>query len=282
MVELVHDLASLRARLAGWRAAGDGIALVPTMGALHEGHVELARDARRRARRVVLSVFVNPRQFAPNEDFSLYPRSLETDRARFAQTGGDLVYAPDVAAMYPVGFATTVSLAGPAAVGLEDRFRPDHFAGVATVVAKLLIGVQPDLALFGEKDFQQLRVIARLVGDLDLPTRVIGVPTVRDVDGLALSSRNAYLEPSERALAPMLHVWLRRCAAAIAHGGPVVASLAAARAGLSETGFALDYLEARQSDSLLPLADGARLGRLLAAARLGRTRLIDNVAIEES
>ena len=278
-VPLVADVAGLRRQVAAWRASGERIALVPTMGALHEGHIALAREGRRRAERVVLTIFVNPLQFAPSEDFKVYPRSLEADCARFAASGGDLVYAPEVATMYGEGFATTLTVAGPAVADLEDRFRPTHFAGVATIVAKLLIQAQPDVALFGEKDFQQLCVIERMARDLDLPVAIAGVPVVRDDDGLALSSRNVYLAPHERRVAPRLFATLRRSAAAIAGGNSIEPCLAAARADLARAGFVIDYVEARHAGTLMPLVDGARSGRILAAARLGRTRLIDNVAI---
>ena len=277
---IVRDLAALRARVAAWRAQGETVALVPTMGALHDGHMELARAGKRHADRVVLTIFVNPTQFAPNEDFSTYPRSLDADCARFDAVGGDLVYAPEIRQMYPAGFATTVSVAGPAAVGLEDRFRPTHFSGVATIVAKLLIQAQPDVALFGDKDFQQLCVIRQMAGDLDLPVTIAGVPVVRDRDGLALSSRNVYLNAGERAVAPLLHATLRQCADAIRQSGSIEPHLDAARAALSAAGFAIDYFEARHTETLLPLEDAAKSGRLLVAARLGRTRLIDNVAIK--
>ena len=279
---IVRDLSALRARVAAWHAQGETVALVPTMGALHDGHMELAREGKRRADRVVLTIFVNPTQFAPNEDFSSYPRSLEADCARFDAVGGDLVYAPDARRMYPAGFATTISVAGPAAVGLEDRFRPTHFAGVATIVAKLLIQAQPDVALFGEKDFQQLCVIRQMARDLDLPVTITGVPVVRDRDGLALSSRNLYLDADERARAPLLHETLRRCAEAVRKTGSIEPSLGAARTALSAAGFAMDYFEARHTETLLPLEDGSKSGRILVAARLGRTRLIDNVAIAQS
>ncbi len=257
---VVQDLASLRAQVARWRMEGERVALVPTMGALHEGHMELVREGQRRADRVVLSIFVNPTQFAPSEDFTSYPRSLEADCARFDAAGGDLVYAPAVDQIYPVGFATTLSLAGPAIVGLEDRFRPTHFAGVATVVAKLLLQVSPDVALFGEKDYQQLCVVARMARDLDLPVAVIGVPTVRDRDGLALSSRNAYLSAQQRAVAPRVHALLQDCAAAIRDGRPVARSVAEAAAALAAAGFRVDYFEARDGASLLPMRGGSPLG----------------------
>lgn len=279
-VGICRTLAELRAQVAGWRSAGQTIALVPTMGALHAGHMALVSAARAQAGRVVVSIFVNPTQFAPNEDFAAYPRDFAADCANVEAAGADLIYAPDVSAMYPDGFATTVSLAGPAIVGLEDRFRPTHFAGVATVVTKLLNQAQPDVALFGEKDFQQLRVIERVARDLDLPVEVRGVPTVRELDGLALSSRNIYLNADERARAPILHRTLVTCAGAISAGTSVIASCESARTAIAAAGFVVDYIEARDARTLAPL-EGSASGpiRLLAAARLGRTRLIDNVAV---
>ncbi len=280
-VALCREVAELRRRVASWRARGERVALVPTMGALHAGHVALVTAGREVADRTVVTVFVNPTQFAPGEDFRGYPRDLDADCAKVAAAGADLVFAPDVAAMYPDGFATTVTVGGPAHAGLEDRFRPAHFGGVATVVAKLLGQAQPDVALFGEKDFQQLRVIGRLVRDLDMPVAVRGVPTVREVDGLALSSRNVYLDAAERARAPVLHRVLAACAGDIRVGASLTASLDAARASLSEAGFAVDYLEARQAHDLAPLDHTVPSAprRLLAAAHLGRTRLIDNVNV---
>src|SRR5215213_8128799 len=205
---------TLRRATAGWRAAGERVALVPTMGALHEGHLALARLARDRADRVVVSIFVNPTQFAPGEDFSSYPRTLEEDRRRL---GGltDLIFTPAVEEMYPEGSATTVAVGGPAAAGLEDRFRPTHFQGVATVVAKLLIQVMPDLAVFGEKDYQQLKVVTRMTTDLCLPVEIVPALTVREPDGLAMSSRNRYLSSEERRTAPALFGILTRAAADI-------------------------------------------------------------------
>ena len=279
-VAIVNDVGALRETTAGWRVSGQRVALVPTMGALHAGHVSLVEAARDQADRVVATIFVNPKQFAPGEDFAAYPRDLAADHARVAVAGADLVYAPDLPVMYPEGFCTSVSLGGPALAGLEDRFRPDHFAGVATVVTKLLLQALPDVALFGEKDWQQLKVIERLVRDLDVPVAVHGRPTVREADGLAMSSRNAYLDPAERARAPALHRALSACAAALARAEPHAPALAAARAAVEAGGFALDYLELRAANSLAPLADGATgTARLLVAARLGRTRLIDNVGI---
>ena len=241
-VEIVRDVASLRARLVSLRRAGETIALVPTMGALHDGHISLVHEAKKHARRVAMSVFVNPAQFAPSEDFSSYPRSFEADAALFAAAEGDLIFAPSVEDMYGEGFATTISLAGPAAVGLEDRFRPTHFAGVATIVAKLLNQFRPDVAVFGEKDYQQLKVVTRMARDLDFETKILGVPTIRDADGLALSSRNVFLSAKERALAPSLYAALRRCAHDINAGIAIGTALDRARASVAAAGFVSDYL----------------------------------------
>ena len=273
------DVAMLRRALAGWRRAGERIALVPTMGALHEGHLALVRLARAEAERVVVSIFVNPTQFAPNEDFSAYPRTLDEDLAKLAGLA-DLVFTPAADEMYPPGSATTVSVAGPATVGLEDRFRPTHFAGVATVVAKLLVQALPDVAIFGEKDFQQLKVIARMARDLHLPVSILGGATLREPDGVALSSRNRYLSPAERAVAPRLHHALQEGAAAIRAGAAPAEAAAEAAAALAASGFAVDYVAARDAETLESVASpAAGPVRLLAAARLGRTRLIDNIAV---
>ncbi len=278
-VAILRSVAALRATVAGWRAAGARIALVPTMGALHAGHLSLVAAARARCQRVVMSIFVNPTQFAPSEDFAAYPRGFDEDVAKFATAAGDAVFAPGVDTMYATGFATTVTPAGPAVVGLEDRFRPTHFAGVATVVSKLLIQCGPDLALFGEKDFQQLRVIERVARDLDIPAEIGGAPTVREADGLALSSRNVYLAAEERARAPELHRALQRCAMALGAGAAPERACEAARAQLAAAGFDVDYFEARHAGTLAPLAEPGEPVRLLAAARLGRTRLIDNIGL---
>ena len=277
---MVRDQLSLRATVAAWRAAGERVALVPTMGALHAGHMSLVEAARDAADRVVTTIFVNPRQFAPSEDFAGYPRDLATDLGRVTAAGTDLVYAPDISSIYPEGFCTSVSLGGPARAGLEDRFRPDHFAGVATVVTKLLLQASPDVALFGEKDWQQLKVIERLVVDLDIPVEVCGRPTVREADGLAMSSRNDYLDAAERARAPDLHRALAACADAIKRGEPAESALVAAHADVAAAGFVVDYIELRHPETLAPLAaELAATARLLVAARLGRTRLIDNVEV---
>ena len=226
-----------------------------------------------------MSIFVNPTQFAPNEDFSAYPRTLDEDLAKLAGLA-DLVFTPAADEMYPPGSATTVSVAGPATVGLEDHFRPTHFAGVATVVAKLLVQALPDVAIFGEKDFQQLKVIARMARDLHLPVSILGGATMREPDGVALSSRNRYLSPAERAVAPRLHHALQEGAAAIRAGAAPAEAAAEAAAALAASGFAVDYVAARDAETLEPVASpAAGPVRLLAAARLGRTRLIDNIAV---
>lgn len=278
--EVVHDVQQLKARLAAWRGAGETIGLVPTMGALHGGHISLVHEGKRHASKIVLSVFVNPAQFAPSEDFNAYPRALEADAALFEAAGGDLLYAPRAEDMYREGFATTITLAGPAAAGLEDRFRPSHFSGVAIIVAKLLNQCRPDVATFGEKDFQQLKVVQRMARDLDFETEILGVPTIRETDGLAMSSRNVYLSAKERAIAPRLYAALRQCASAISEGSAIAHALDGARADLAAGGFAIEYFEARNAETLEPIASHAGGPvRLLAAARLGKTRLIDNVAL---
>ncbi|MFZ0729836.1 MAG: pantoate--beta-alanine ligase [Methylovirgula sp.] len=278
-VTIARDVATLRAIVVAWRAAGERIALVPTMGALHAGHLSLVDAAKQRAGRTILSIFVNPTQFAPGEDFTAYPRAFARDVAAFAAAGGDLVFAPEVETIYPAGFATTVLVGGPAKAGLEDKFRPDHFAGVATVVAKLFQQCRPDLAVFGEKDYQQLKVIARMVRDLDLGVEIVAVSTLRAKDGLALSSRNEYLSPEERARAPLLYAALLRCREALRNGSALETTLATARGTLATAGFAVDYLEARHAETLAPVVEGEAPVRLLAAAQLGATRLIDNIAV---
>jgi pantoate--beta-alanine ligase len=277
---IARTVPALRRAVMPWRTAGERIALVPTMGALHAGHLALVRAARRRARRVIVSIFVNPAQFAPHEDLATYPRTWDADIAALAELAVDLVWAPSTAVMYPPDFASRVVPEGPATVGLEDKFRPHFFSGVATVVGKLLIQCAPDLAMFGEKDYQQLKVVTRLAQDLDLPVKVVGVATVREPDGLALSSRNSYLSASERAAAPTLHRVLTDCAARIARGELAARVLDEGGAAIECAGFVLDYLEARHVDTLRPIAsveDGPI--RLLVAARIGKTRLIDNVAV---
>jgi pantoate--beta-alanine ligase len=277
---IVRTVPLLRRALARFRKADETIALAPTMGALHDGHLSLVRLARRRADRVVVSIFVNPAQFAPHEDFATYPRDLDSDLRMLAKSGVDLVWAPTTEVMYPAGFATRLMPEGPASAGLEDKFRPHFFGGVATVVCKLLTQCQPDIAVFGEKDFQQLKVITRLAADLDLPVKIVGAPIVREKDGLAMSSRNAYLSAQERVVAPTLRRVLKDCAAQIAQGVPPARALQVGGAAIERAGFVLDYLEARHAESLQPIQskkDGPI--RLLLAARLGKTRLIDNVAV---
>jgi pantoate--beta-alanine ligase len=277
---VIRSLPALRRAIAALRSRRATVALVPTMGALHKGHLSLVRMARRRADRVVVSIFVNPTQFAPHEDLGSYPRTFAADLTALAALGVDLVWAPDVKTMYSKDFATQIVPQGPAQAGLEDAFRPHFFSGVATVVAKLLIQCAPDIAIFGEKDYQQLKVLTQLARDLDLKTRILGAPIVREQDGVALSSRNVYLSPRERKAAPVLYRVLKTCAEAIAGGQPVAAVLDEGREEIARAGFALDYLEARRATTLAPAAsrkDGPL--RLLVAARIGKTRLIDNTAV---
>ena len=278
--KILRTVPSLRRALEPYRKAGASIALVPTMGALHRGHMALIREARRRAKRVVVSIFVNPTQFAPHEDFASYPRSFATDLKALRAEKIDAVWAPAVEAMYPDGFATRLAPEGPAKAGLEDEYRPHFFGGVATVVAKLFTQVSPNFAFFGQKDYQQLRVVTQIAKDFDLPVKVIGVPTVREPDGLALSSRNVYLSSAERAVAPMLYKVLKGCASRIKSGEKIDRVLNVGRIEVDLAGFGLDYLEARHALTLAPvvsLKEGPV--RLLIAARLGKTRLIDNIAV---
>jgi pantoate--beta-alanine ligase len=280
-IPIVRTVAELRAQVAAWRGAGERVALTPTMGALHEGHLSLVRLAREKADRAVASVFVNPTQFAPHEDFEAYPRDEAKDAALLAGAGCDLLYAPAAGEVYPPGFATTVFVAGVSAP-LEGEARPTHFAGVSTVVAKLLIQAGPDVAVFGEKDYQQLQVIRRLAADLDLPVEIVGAPIVREADGLAMSSRNAYLTPAERPVAAQLNRVLADTAQKLRAGVTVAEAEAQARQALLAAGFTrVDYVEARDPDDLSRLGPGAiaRPARLLAAALVGRTRLIDNLAV---
>jgi pantoate--beta-alanine ligase len=279
-LSVARTVPSLRRALKKFREKGERISLVPTMGALHCGHLALVREARRRARRVVVSIFVNPTQFAPHEDFGSYPRGLAADLAALRAAKADLVWAPTAEAMYPEGFATRIEPQGAAKAGLEDKFRPHFFGGVATVVAKLFTQTAPDFAIFGEKDYQQLRVVTQMAKDLDLPLKVVGIPTVREPDGLALSSRNAYLSEAERAVAPTLNRVLKASAARIKKGEPVEMVLEEGRGEIARAGFVLDYLEARHALTLAPIAsrkDGPI--RLLVAATIGKTRLIDNLGV---
>jgi pantoate--beta-alanine ligase len=270
----------LRRAIDGFRARKASIALVPTMGALHDGHVSLVRLAKRRAKRVIVSIFVNPTQFAPTEDFGSYPRTWKDDVAKLATEAVDVIWHPDVKTMYPDGFATRIVPEGPASAGLEDRFRPHFFGGVATVVGKLFTQCRPDVAIFGEKDFQQLRVVARMAADLDLGVRVIGSKTVRERDGLAMSSRNVYLSAEERRVAPELFRAMKESAAQLRAGVEISAALAAGSEMIRVAGFALDYFELRHAETLAPVASAKEAPlRILVAAKLGNTRLIDNVAV---
>jgi pantoate--beta-alanine ligase len=279
-VEIARSIVRLRAGLAPRREAGESIGLVPTMGALHRGHMALVAAARQECRRVVVSIFVNPKQFGPNEDLAAYPRREEADLAMLRAAGVDLAFVPGAAEVYPLGFATLVHVGG-LGDGLCGAHRPGHFDGVATIVTKLLLQSLPTSAYFGEKDFQQLLIVQRLARDLDIPVRIRGVPTVREPDGLALSSRNQYLSATERRIAPQLPATLRSIAAALAvESGTVARELMRGRAELAAAGFVLDYLEVREAAALAPVdtAIGAP-ARVFAAVHLGHTRLIDNMPI---
>lgn len=279
-MQTIRELSALRAAVSALRAAGGRVALVPTMGALHAGHLALVAEARRRADAVVASIFVNPKQFGPNEDLAAYPRRELADARMLEDAGCSLLWLPPVEQMYPEGFGTNVSVAGLGDM-LDGRARPGHFDGVATVVTKLLNQVSPDIALFGEKDYQQLTIIRRLVADLDLGIEIVGIPTQRDADGVALSSRNAYLSDEDRRIARMLPRALGDAARSIQRGEDVVSVLEAAVRRLQSAGFdSVDYVELRTADTLEAVERLAGAARLLAAARIGSTRLIDNVAVE--
>ena len=277
----VPAIADLRAQIADWRRTGERVALIPTMGNLHAGHLRLVEHARDLAARTVASIFVNPTQFGPNEDFAGYPRTLDDDRRQLESVGLDLLFAPTVVAIYPRPLEDMTQVLVP---GLSQMLcgtnRPIHFRGVATVVTKLFNLVQPDVAVFGEKDWQQLVVIRRMATDLDLPVEIVGVPTVRETDGLAMSSRNRYLTPEERRNAPTLYAALMACAERLRAGERDCAALATdARTRLTAAGFRPDYFEIRRADDLQPPAAEDRELRVLAAAWLGRARLIDNVPV---
>jgi len=283
-VDTVRDLNMLRESVAAFRAAGQRVALVPTMGALHAGHVALIEAAKRPGTKVVASIFVNPKQFGPNEDLARYPRREMADIRLLTEVGCDLLWAPGVEVMYPDGFATNVSVAG-VSEGFDGAARPGHFDGVATVVAKLFNQVGADAAYFGEKDFQQLAVIRRMVTDLDFAIEIVGVPTQRDDDGLAMSSRNIYLDDDQRRQAVALPRALGVAARAIARGEDVAAVLDDARTALVGAGFAIDYVALADAETLVEQTGAeqpgaARPRRLLAAARMGTTRLIDNIAVD--
>jgi pantoate--beta-alanine ligase len=275
---IARTLSSLHRARAELGKRNATLALVPTMGALHDGHVSLVRLAKRRAKKVAVSIFVNPTQFAAHEDLGSYPRTWKEDIARLASEGVDLVWNPDAKTMYPDGFATRIAPEGPALAGLEDKFRPHFFGGVATVVAKLFTQVRPDMALFGEKDFQQLKVVTRMARDLDLGVKVIGGAIVRERDGLAMSSRNVYLSPDERRTAPVLFRTLKATSTRLRAGDDFKAALSDGADVIRGAGFVLDYLEARHAETLVPVSslnDGPV--RLLVAAKIGKTRLIDNI-----
>jgi pantoate--beta-alanine ligase len=275
-IPVIRMLAPLREQIRHWRREGATVALVPTMGALHEGHIDLVTLARARCTRVVASIFVNPAQFGPREDFSRYPRDEAGDLAKLRHAGCDAVWSPDAALMYPPGFATRITPAG-AAEGLESDFRPHFFGGVATVCCKLFTQVLPDIAVFGEKDYQQLLVVRQMARDLDLQLEIVAAPTRREADGLAMSSRNAYLSPQERAVAPTLHQVLQTVARSGGHDAKVIAG---GKKTLEAAGFRVDYLEVRDAETLKPVERGAaRPLRALVAAWLGKTRLIDNLAV---
>jgi pantoate--beta-alanine ligase len=279
-IPVARSAADLREAVAAWRKEGLSVALVPTMGALHEGHLSLIDLARTKADRVVVSIFVNPTQFAPNEDFSAYPRTEAADAAKL-EGQADLIFAPDAADMYPEGFSTTISLTG-VTEPLEGTFRPTHFAGVATVVAKLILRAMPEIAIFGEKDWQQLMVIRRMVTDLDIPVEILGGPIMREADGLAMSSRNVYLSPEERKAAGQLNVILRETAANVAKGKPISEAVSEGSKRILVLGFdKLDYLEIRDAASLAAFPEDKPSGpaRILVAAKIGRTRLIDNMPV---
>lgn len=278
MLPTALSVPELRTALFPWREKGESVALVPTMGALHKGHLTLVAEAKKAAKRVVATIFVNPLQFGPKEDFAAYPRQIDNDKKLLAEAGCDLLYAPTANAMYPQGFAVKVD-PGPLGTVLEGAFRPGHFLGVATVVAKLLLQALPDAAFFGQKDYQQLLVINRIVRDLDIPVHIVGLPTVREADGLALSSRNAYLSPEERKVAVTLPNTLKDVIAKIKSGGAIEQALVEGLKKLEAAGFKPDYLECADPNSLQPVREASKPARLLTAARLGKTRLIDNMAV---
>ncbi len=276
---VVRGVAELRQIVQAWRAQGQRVAMVPTMGALHEGHLSLVRLAKTHAARVVTSIFVNPTQFGPTEDLARYPRDATGDSAKLASVNCDMIFTPDVAEIYPDGFATDIHVRGLGDI-LCGQFRPGHFDGVAIVVAKLLLQVLPDVAIFGEKDFQQLHVIKRVVADLNIPSQIIGAPILRESDGLAMSSRNAYLTLEQRGIALALSRVLSASASAIARGGDIATICAKARADIIAAGFAeVDYVAVASEAALTLLNSFEEPARILVAARLGSTRLIDNFAI---
>ena len=275
-IVVARTVSDLRAHVAAWRRNGERVGLVPTMGALHAGHIALVEDARRRAERVITSIFVNPSQFAPHEDFSKYPRTFDADRAKLAAARCDLIWAPTVPEMYPAGFDTRITPAG-AALGLETDFRPHFFSGVATVCCKLFTQTGADVAVFGEKDYQQLQVVGQMVRDLDLPIEIIGYPTVREADGLAMSSRNVYLSAEDRVRAVLIRRTIGNVDGWLKAGVSIAEAEARGTADLAAAGFKVDYVAVRDAATLAALEPGsARPRRILVAAWLGATRLIDN------
>jgi pantoate--beta-alanine ligase len=278
-METIRTIKDLRARLKEWRMEGKTIGLVPTMGGLHDGHLSLISASKQNADKTVASLFVNPSQFAPHEDFATYPRDENGDLGKFESAGADLIFAPNVAEIYPDGHSTKIEVQGISQV-LEGEFRPHFFSGVATVVTKLLLQALPDVAIFGDKDYQQLCVIKSMVRDLDIPVEIIGAETVREEDGLAMSSRNKYLSDEERQIAPALYRIISEIAENVRGGQHPAAQRPWAEAELTKAGFgAVDYVAVRDADSLEPVSDASRPARVLAAAWLGGTRLIDNVAV---
>jgi len=275
----IETVAALRKQVAKWRKAGETVALIPTMGALHDGHLSLVRQMKKKADRVVVSIFINPTQFAPTEDLATYPRDEDGDTAKLAALGVDVIFAPGGSEMYPPDFSTRVTVSG-LTEGLCGRSRPHFFGGVATVVSKLLLQCLPDWAIFGEKDYQQLLVIRRMARDLDIPVKILGGATIREKDGLAMSSRNAYLSDDERARAPQLHKTITAAAKTLAGGAEVADVLEHAHGELADAGFTVDYLEVRNAENLTPIAGNVgEPARIFVAAFLGKTRLIDNVPV---
>jgi pantoate--beta-alanine ligase len=279
MTEVIRTSAELREKVAAWKRSGMLVGVVPTMGALHDGHLSLARAARGQSDRVIVTIFVNPMQFNNASDLDKYPRDEAHDLALLEAEGVDVLFAPGVDEVYPEGFATKVTVGG-VSEPLEGAMRPGHFDGVATVVSKLFGMTQAGRAFFGEKDWQQLQVVKRLVEDLNIATRIIGCPTIREEDGLAMSSRNVRLSPAERAQAPVLHAEMEKAAEAMRAGTPVAEALEAATRAITAGGFGeVEYLELRTVDGLRPATDLSEPARLLAAAWLGDVRLIDNIAV---
>ncbi len=278
-MEIVRTIRDLRTCVQNWHKAGQSVGLVPTMGGLHDGHLSLIAKSNNHADKTVASLFVNPSQFAPHEDFATYPRDETGDLSKFESSGADLIFAPNVAEIYPDGHSTKIEVQGISQV-LEGEFRPHFFSGVATVVAKLLLQALPDVAIFGEKDYQQLCVIKSMARDLDIPVEIIGAATVREGDGLAMSSRNNYLNPEERAVAPALYRIISEIAENVRGGQHPAAQRPWAEAELTKAGFgAVDYVAVRDAETLEPVNDASRPARVLAAAWLGSTRLIDNVSV---